>query len=71
MLELPEDYVFEFRDETRSVPPHLAPFFKQLDCLVLTYDQAVNLINQKFMADRLQKAQDDALRQHFIRYPKS
>jgi hypothetical protein len=61
----------EFRDGMRLVPDHVAQFMESLDTYTMTYAEAAKKVNNAFLTERLKKAQSDALRQHFERFPKS
>lgn len=61
----------EFRDGRRAVPDHVADFLMQYETYRYSYDDAMRLMNEDFLKRRLDKAQDDLIRQHFARYPKS
>lgn len=61
----------DFRDGTREVQDHIADFLESLDTYTMTYAAAMRVVNNRFLRDRLDKAQDEAVRQHFARFPKS
>lgn len=60
----------DFRDGTREVVDHIADFLEAYDTYTMTYDEAMKKVNNRFLTDRLNSAQDSAVRQHFARYPK-
>lgn len=55
----------QFRDGKRDVPPHLAELMDGIDAYRLTYDEAVDKVNAKLLADHLNKIAGDAVSQHF------
>jgi len=55
----------KFRDGEREVPNHIASLLDGDETYTMTYEEAVQLVNKRNLGDRLQKAQDDAIRQHF------
>ena len=61
----------EFRDGVRLVPDHVAQFMDTLETHTMTYAEASKKVNNAFLTERLKKAQGDALRSHFERFPKS
>jgi hypothetical protein len=61
----------DFRDGRRAVQDHVADFFESHNVRVLSHDEAMRLYNDDPMVRRLNKAQDDVVRQHFARFQKT
>jgi len=55
----------EFRDGKHHVPDHLADLMRGLETHRLTVEEATQQANQRLLRDRLNKAQDDAVKAHF------
>lgn len=58
---------FEFRDGIREVTDSLEAAFEELETYQLTYAEAKAKVNNKFLVDRLNKAQSDAINDHLAR----
>ena len=57
---------YQFRDFKREVPAHLAPFFARIpDLHTMTYEQALERVNDAMLSVHLGQAQRDLIRQHF------
>ncbi len=61
---------FEFRDGAREVTDSLETAFEELETYQLTYEEAKAKVNNKFLVDRINKAQSDAVNEHLARYRK-
>ena len=57
----------EFRDGERDVLDHVAALLKGVRTWELTYDQAVQQAHTQLLRDKLENAQRDLVRQHFVR----
>lgn len=57
----------EFRDGTREVLDHLAVHMKNMETFRMTYDEAVERVNDKLQSDFINKAADRFVDDHFIR----
>lgn len=55
----------EFRDGTRDIPSYMADLMAGLETYMLTYDQAVRIINRKLAADHANTAMNKVIREHF------
>jgi hypothetical protein len=55
----------EFRDGVRVVPPHVAAILRDIDTFALTFEEAIQVANQKMTRDYLAKVQRDAISGHF------
>ena len=55
----------EFRDGPREVPNHLAALLDTDETYTMTFEEAVQLVNQRNLGDRLNRVQSDAIANHF------
>lgn len=58
----------EFRDGLREVPDHLADMMRGLDTYKMTYEEAQTLANQSLVRDRLNRAGEKVVADHFRRF---
>jgi hypothetical protein len=58
----------EFRDGIRKVPDAVADHLARYETYTMTYKDAMRLMNDRFMVDRINKAQSDAVAQHLARF---
>lgn len=54
-----------FRDGYRYVPDHVEDMLSGIETWKYTYQQAMDLANQRLMGDKLDKAQRELIREHF------
>ena len=60
--------LLEFRDGLREVPDHLADMMRGLDTYKLTYEEAQIRANQSLVRDRLNRAGEKVVADHFRRF---
>lgn len=58
----------EFRDGMFDVPDHVADHLAAYETYQMTYKEAMAKMNDRFLTDRLNKAQSDLVAQHLARY---
>jgi hypothetical protein len=58
----------EFRDGVQEVPDHVADYLEAYETYQMTYKEAMSKMNNRFMEDRLNKAQSDLVAQHMARF---
>ena len=57
-----------FRDGKREVPDHLAEIMAGIETFRFTFPEAIDEANRRQMGDYLQKAQNQAMRDHFEKW---
>lgn len=55
----------EFRDGRRMVPDHIEAMLEGIETYRMTYKDAIKAANQKMLGDRVYKAQQGLIRDHF------
>jgi hypothetical protein len=55
----------EFRDGRFVVPDYLADLMSEFDTTMYTRQQAVDKVNSGMLTQRLDRAQQDTIKQHF------
>lgn len=58
----------EFRDGFKAVPDHIAKKLSQFETYQMTYEEALNRMNNSFLTDMLKDVQSRAVREHLARY---
>jgi len=58
----------EFRDGVQEVPDHVADHLEAYETYQMTYKEAMSKMNDRFLTDRLNKAQSDLVAQHMARF---
>jgi len=58
----------EFRDGVQEVPDHVADYLEAYETYQMTHKEAMSKMNNRFMEDRLNKAQSDLVAQHMARF---
>jgi hypothetical protein len=58
----------EFRDGVQEVPDHIADYLEAYETYQMTYKEAMAKMNDRFLTDRLNKAQSDLVAQHMARF---
>jgi hypothetical protein len=58
----------EFRDGVVEVPDSVADHLEAYETYQMTYKEAMSKMNDRFLTDRINKAQSDAVAQHLARY---
>ncbi len=58
----------EFRDGVQEVPDAVAQHLESFETYTMTYKEAMSKMNDRFLVDRINKAQSDAVAQHLARY---
>jgi hypothetical protein len=58
----------EFRDGSRDVPDTVAQYLESIETYQMTYKEAMSKMNNRFLEDRVNKAQNDAVAQHLARF---
>lgn len=58
----------EFRDGERDVPDHVALLLEGIETYQLTYQQAIDVSNQRLVKARLADAQKSLIAEHLKRY---
>ena len=58
----------EFRDGVQEVPDHVADYLEAYETYQMTYKEAMSKMNDRFLTDRLNKAQSDLVAQHMARF---
>lgn len=57
----------EFRDGVQEVPDHVAQHLEAFETYQMTYAEAIRRMNDRFLTDKLNKAQGDLVAQHLAR----
>jgi hypothetical protein len=57
----------EFRDGVQEVPDHVAQHLEAFETYQMTYAEAMRRMNDRFLTDKLNKAQGDLVAQHLAR----
>jgi hypothetical protein len=63
--KLPDNREVQFRDGTCVVPEYLADLMSGMDTVRFTYDECIDKVNEKLLADRLNAAMDGVINNHF------
>ena len=58
----------EFRDGVTEVPEHVADYLEAFETYQMTYKEAMDKMNSRFLTDQLNKAQGDLVAQHMARF---
>ena len=58
----------EFRDGVFEVPDAVALHLEAIETYQFTYKEATRKMNDRFMTERINKAQSDAVAQHIARF---
>jgi hypothetical protein len=58
----------EFRDGVKEVPDHVEQYLEAFETYQMTYQEAMTKMNNRFLEDRLNKAQSDLVAGHMARY---
>ena len=58
----------EFRDGVQEVTDHVADYLEAYETYQMTYKEAIDKMNNRFLTDRLNKAQSDLVAQHMARF---
>lgn len=58
----------EFRDGIKAVPDHIAEFLDEAETYKITYWEAIDRMNQRFLTDKLAKVQSGVVSDHLARF---
>jgi hypothetical protein len=58
----------EFRDGRHEVTDSVAEYLEQFETYQFTYKEAMRKMNDRFLTDRLDKAQRNAVNEHLARF---
>ena len=58
----------EFRDGPREVTDSVAGYLEQFETYTMTYKEAMSKMNNRFLEDRVNKAQRNAVNEHLARF---
>ena len=58
----------EFRDGVQEVPDHIADYLEAYETYQMTYEEAMRKMNNRFLEERLNKAQASAVAEHLARF---
>jgi len=58
----------EFRDGSREVPDTVAEFLESIETYQLTYEQAIQKMNNRFLEERLNWTQASTVAEHLARF---
>jgi hypothetical protein len=62
-----DDFLYEFRDGERPVPPHVAAMFDYLaiDTMRFTFEEAIKLANSALLQRHFDNARQHLIDEHF------